>query len=207
MQIAAKATLIVILFPFLLSACKSIASPDYSVLSKRDGYEIREYAPYLVAEVEMKGSYKESLKQGFRVLFDYIRGNNERRESIEMTAPVLQETASTSESIEMTAPVLQEGRGNGYVISFVMPMKYSLETLPRPKDPRVVLREVKRTKVAALRFTWYATEEGTRKKTEALAALLARDGNQAISPYRTAQYNPPWAIPFLRRNEILVDIR
>jgi hypothetical protein len=207
MQIAAKATLIVMLFPFLLGACKSIASPNYSILSKRDGYEIREYESYLVAEVEMKGSYKETLNQGFRVLFDYIRGNNERRESIEMTAPVLQETASPSETIEMTAPVLQEGRGNGYVISFVMPMKYSLETLPRPKDPRVVLREVKRKKVAALRFTWYATEEGTRKKTEALAALLARDGNQAISPYRTAQYNPPWAIPFLRRNEILVDIR
>lgn len=207
MQIAAKATLIVMFFPFFLSACTSVASPKYSVLSKRNGYEIREYEQYLVAEVEMKGLYKESLNQGFRVLFDYIRGNNERRESMEMTAPVIRGTVSKSETIEMTAPVLQEGRENGYVISFVMPKKFSLETLPRPKDPRVVLREEKRRKVAALRFTWYATEEGTRKKTEALATLLARDGIQTISPFRTAQYNPPWAIPFLRRNEILVDIR
>jgi len=207
MQIASKATVLVILFPLFLGACKSIASPKYSILSKRDGYEIREYEPYLVAEVEMRGSYKESLDRGFRVLFDYIRGNNERRESIEMTAPVLQEAGGESEKIEMTAPVLQEGSGNGYVISFVMPEKYSLETLPRPKDPRVVLREAKRKKVAALRFTWYATEEGTWKKMEALTARLARDGYQAISPFRTAQYNPPWAIPFLRRNEILVDIR
>lgn len=207
MQIAAKATLLMILFPFFLGACASIASPKYSILSKREGYEIREYAPYIVAEVEMRGSYKESLNEGFRVLFDYIRGNNERRESIEMTAPVLQEAGGESEKIEMTAPVLQEERGKGYVISFVMPKNHSLGTLPRPKDPRVMLREVKRKKVAALCFTWYASEEKTRKKTEALAALLRRDGDQAVSPYRTAQYNPPWAIPFLRRNEILVDIR
>jgi hypothetical protein len=207
MHIKAKATFLLMLFPFFLVACTSIASPKYSILSKRDGYEIREYDAYLVAEVKMRGSYKESLNQGFRILFDYIRGNNEGRESIEMTAPVLQERKARPEGIEMTAPVLQEESGSGYVISFVMPEKYSLETLPRPKDPRVMLREVKRKKVAALRFTWYATEEGTRKKKEALAALLARDGDQAVSPYRTAQYNPPWAIPFLRRNEILVDIR
>jgi len=207
MQIGAKATLLMMLFPFFLGACTSIASPKYSILSKREGYEIREYEPYLVAEVAMQGTLKESLNKGFRILFDYIRGNNERRETIEMTAPVLQETKAKSEEIKMTAPVLQEERGNGYVISFVMPKDYSLETLPRPKDPRVLLREVKGRKVAALRFTWYASEKVTRKKTEALAELLRNDGDQAASPYRTAQYNPPWAIPFLRRNEILVDIR
>lgn len=192
--------------PFLLGGCASVASPKYTVLDRRDGYEIRQYGGHLLAETEIRGPYKESLNQGFRILFDFISGNNEGKIPIEMTAPVLQEAKPGPQKIDMTAPVLTESRDDRHLIAFIMPEKYTAQTLPRPKDARVTIREIPPRKAAVLTYSWYATDERVRKETDRLRSLLERDGARPTSSFRSAQYNPPWTLPFLRRNEIMVDL-
>lgn len=198
----------VVMIPFFVVACATTApEPGYIVLSEREEYQVREYAPYLLAEVNVSGEYRDALYGGFRILFDYIDGNNSSREKVEMTAPVIQEEGSKPEMIPMTAPVLLEEEGETYLISFVMPLKYTMETIPVPKDKRVKVRQVEKKKVAVLSFSWYATEKRVQEKKDRLMELLSRDGYQAASPYRAAYYNPPWTLPFLRRNEILIDLK
>lgn len=154
----------------------SIEEPSYTVIEKRDGYEIRKYAPYIKAETTVTGTYDEATSQGFRIIADYIFGNNTAKESISMTTPVLESPkASASEKIAMTTPVLETATGNAdRTIAFVLPSKYSLSTLPRPNNDAVRLIEIPERTVAALRFTWYPTETRvTAKKTAARKLLEA----------------------------------
>jgi uncharacterized protein YceK len=192
--------------PLLLGGCATVASPEYKVLEQREGYEVRQYNTHLLAETEVRGPYRQSLNQGFRILFDFISGNNEGKAPIEMTAPVLQETKPEPEKIGMTAPVLTESQEDKNVIAFIMPTKYTMKTLPRPKDLRVKIRETPPRKVAVLTYSGYATEERVRKEVDRMRSLLARDGIRPASTFHSAQYNPPWTLPFLRRNEIMVDL-
>lgn len=186
---------------------RGIEQPKYSVLKKSREYEIREYDPFLTAEVVVEGRQKESLSRGFKILFDYISGRNIKQESITMTAPVMQETAVQSERIAMTAPVLQlQGEGS-YRVSFMMPSRYSADTIPRPEDPAVKIVQAERKKVAVLQFAGYATEETINKKQERLNTLLQEDGHRILSSFQLAVYNPPWTPPFMRRNEIIVEIQ
>ena len=186
----------------------SIEEPAYTVIEKKDGYEIREYAPYIVAEANVTGNYNEATSEGFRIIADYIFGNNLKKESISMTTPVLEEPNTTgSEKIAMTTPVLETASETATrTISFVLPSKYTLETLPLPNNQAVNLREVPARKVAALRFTWYPTEARTEKKKELLASYLVRDNQKITGEIQTARYNPPLSMPLTLRNEILVPI-
>ncbi|MFT5849736.1 MAG: hypothetical protein ACI9H6_000551 [Patiriisocius sp.] len=183
---------------------KNLEEPDYSVIEKKNGYEIRQYAPYIIAETEVSGNYSETLNQGFGVIADYIFGNNTSKTSIAMTAPVLQ---NESEKIAMTVPVintLQDEQTR--TVSFVLPSKYTLETLPEPNNDKVTLTEVPARTVAALRFTWYASEERVSKKQELLLQKLSDDNYTVNGSIQVAQYNPPLSMPAIRRNEIIVPI-
>ena len=122
-----------------------------------------------------------------------------------MTAPVMQEPRA-GEKISMTAPVLQEEDGAGWRMSFVMPAKYTMDTIPKPIDPMVVLREVQGRKVAAIRYKGLLSEENIKEKTKELEGWLEKNGYRALSKFRSAGYDPPWTIPFLRRNEVQADI-
>ena len=186
----------------------SIEEPTYTIIEKKDGYEIREYTPYIVAEANVTGNYNEATRAGFQIIADYIFGNNLKKESISMTTPVLEEPNTTgSEKIAMTTPVLETASETATrTISFVLPSKYTLETLPLPNNQAVNLREVPARKVAALRFTWYPTEARTEKKKELLASYLVRDNQKITGEIQTARYNPPLSIPLTLRNEILVPI-
>jgi len=186
---------------------RGIEYPKYVVLKKEQGYEIREYDSYLVAEVPVEGTQKESLSKGFKILFDYISGNNTKQESIKMTAPVTQEQAAKSQRIAMTAPVMQEQREDAYVISFMMPAEYTLDTLPRPRDLAVKIIKRQKNKVAVLRFSGYATEERIQKKKARLKELLQEDGYGIYSSFHLALYDPPWTPPFMRRNEVMFAIQ
>ncbi len=183
---------------------RGIESPGYTVVREAEGYEVRRYDPYLVAEVEVAGGYKEALNQGFRILFQYISGENTGAEKISMTAPVLQEREG--KKIAMTAPVLQEEEEGAYRIAFVVPSRYTPGSVPRPTDPRVRIREVAGEETAVLRFSGYATEERAAAKRAQLARLLERDGLRPTTELRLAQYNPPWTPPFMRRNEIIAGV-
>ncbi|MBX7255336.1 MAG: heme-binding protein [Candidatus Hydrogenedentes bacterium] len=188
-----------------------IETPKYKVAEKRDGYEIRVYEPLIVAEVTVEGPQDEALNRGFRKIADYIFGNNTKRsqqgsEKIAMTAPVL-EQAAPSEKIAMTAPVLEQGQAGKHIVSFVMPSSYTMDTLPKPNNSEINIREVPERKCAVLRFSGYAPEKKSRAKKEQLLEYAKRDGLEVVGEPILAQYNPPWTPPFMRRNEVLVEIR
>lgn len=184
---------------------KGIEEPAHTVVEKKRGYEIREYAPYIRAEVTLEGAYRDTLYGGFRQVADYIFGNNTKSEKVAMTAPVIQEK---SEKIAMTAPVIQEaGEGkNTYTVAFVMPREYTLETLPKPNNPNVAFREVPARRFAVLKFGGYATERRVERKKAQLIKSLDRDGVKAAGTALVAQYDPPWTPFYMRRNEIQVPL-
>lgn len=183
---------------------RNLEEPTYTVLEKRDGYEIRQYEPYIIAKTKVTGDYSSGLNQGFGLIADYIFGNNTSKTSIAMTAPVLE---NKSESIAMTVPVLNTPEeGVTRTISFVLPSKYTLDTLPEPNNKKVELAEVPARTVAAIRFNWYATETRVTKKQTLLEEMIAKDGLTTNGPAQVAQYNPPLSIPITRRNEILIPI-
>lgn len=195
----------------------SVASPQYSVLERRQGYEIREYKPYITAQIEVGGTYDEALNQGFRILADYIFGNNTKQTDIAMTAPVTEsenkseKMAMTApvlvhEELAMTAPVIESSNNQTRTISFVMPFTYTLETLPEPnnKDIKIVQQEAR--KVAVLRFSWFRNYDRIAKKKQKLFELLQRDGIVSKSSPEYAGYNAPFTAPWLNRNEVMIEI-
>jgi hypothetical protein len=185
-------------------AIRNIEEPAYTVLEKRNGYEIREYAPYIAAETEVTGDYSEVLRKGFGVIADYIFGNNTSNMSIAMTVPVLE---NPSEKIAMTVPVINTTEtSQDRTVSFVLPSKYTLETLPTPNNPKVRIIEVPARTVAVLEFTWYATEKRVIQKQLLLEELLSVNGLTQQGVVQVAQYNPPLSMPLMRRNEIIIPI-
>jgi hypothetical protein len=139
------------------------------------------------------------------MLFDYIGGANQGSRSIAMTAPVMQER-STGEKIPMSKPVLQQQAQEVNRVAFVLPAGFTSENAPAPENPHILLREIPSRKLAVLRFSSYATEARVAAKGEKLIALLARDGLRPTGGLLAAYYNPPWTPPFMRRNEIMVEV-
>jgi hypothetical protein len=187
---------------------QSLEEPSYVVTEKRDGYEVRMYDPYIVAETVVNSSeYNRDLNQGFRAVAGYIFGDNTSAEKISMTTPVLEQPGDRSEKIAMTVPVLEDQSDNATrTVAFVLPSKYTLDTLPTPNNSNVSLRAVDGRKVAALRFTWYGTPDRVASKKAQLLEQLQRDGLTAISEPQAAFYNPPLSMPLVLRNEILIEV-
>jgi effector-binding domain-containing protein len=188
---------------------RNIETPKYEVISAKNGYEIRQYQSQIVAEAKVSGTYKESVNQGFRKIAGFIFGNNTASGSIAMTAPVLHEKQPLSEKISMTAPVLHGGAAEtgNYTVAFVMPSSYTLDTLPKPNNPEVTVHAVPSKKYAALRFRGYAPESKVDQKTKRLLDLLNQDNLNTVGVLSVAEYIRPWTPPFMRRNEILVEVQ
>lgn len=197
------------------SSTKDIETPKYTLIEKKKGYELREYAAYIRAEVTLEGEYRDTLYGGFRKVADYIFGNNTGSADIAMTAPVLQDqpAAPKSEKIAMTAPVLQDQPATSgkegaskYTVAFVMPSQYTLETLPKPNNAEVQLRQVPAQRYAVMKFSWYATEARAQRKIKALLERMQADGLSPAGPAMVAQYDPPWTPPYMRKNEIHIPV-
>lgn len=179
---------------------------EYSVLESKKEYEVRLYTPHIVAQTTVKGSYNDSLNEGFRIVAGYIFGGNTKKESIAMTAPVLKKKEG-SEKIAMTAPVLATVEGETRTIAFGMPRSYTLDTLPTPTDPRVQIVSVPEKKMAAIRFSWLRTTKRVESKKQTLINALKRDGVTIVGEPQYAGYNGPGTPPWMTRNEVLVEIR
>ncbi len=178
--------------------------PGYTASHAEGSLEIRSYAPKIVAQVEVEGERQEAIRQGFRMIADYIFGNNVPNTKIAMTAPVTQQAG---EKISMTTPVMQQGEAGKWVVQFVMPPTYSLDTLPKPNNPAVQLKEVAGIDMAAIRFSGRPSSDALiAEKTEALMAYVAAQGFVTKGAPVLAFYDPPWTLPFLRRNEVLVAV-
>lgn len=183
--------------------------PAYQATQVQDNIELRHYQPVIAAEVEVTGAREESISAGFRLIADYIFGNNAPNQKIAMTAPVVQQAApAKGESIAMTTPVIQQGAGgNRWKVQFIMPSEYTLATLPKPNNAAVKLREVKGRTMAVIRFSGTISDEKIASKTAELKAYIAANKLQARGEPVLAFYDPPWTLWFLRRNEVMLEIK
>lgn len=188
--------------------------PDYQVTQEIEGepIEIRVYKPMILATTIVETTdYKEGSRVGFRRLADYIFGENRSNEKIGMTAPVYQtsgEDDADGEKIGMTAPVYQEeGKDGVWKMAFVMPERYTLETLPKPLDPAIKLTTQPAKTFAVLRFRGRYNERNIERHRRQLESWLDASGEwEATSKTRAAGYDPPFTLPMFRRNEILVEV-
>lgn len=181
----------------------NVETPDYVVSSKSGAIEIREYGPIIVAEATVEGARDKAIGQGFGIIADYIFGNNLSSAKVAMTAPVIQQS---SEKIAMTAPVTQQANGNSWQVRFVMPSQYTMETLPKPVNSQVNLIEVPAMRVAAIRFSGSAGQRALDEQEALLRAFMSGRGLVATQPPQYAFYDAPWTLPFMRRNEIMIEV-
>ncbi len=190
-----------------LTGCSTVATeePPFEVSLREGAFEVRDYPAMIAAEVTVGGERGSAVNAGFRLLAGYIFGGNTRRQSIAMTAPVVQAQAEP-ETIAMTAPVIQSGGPSAWVIRFIMPRAYSLATLPAPNDARVRLTPVPASRMAVVRFSGLGREEDIKERTGELEAFVAANRLRAAGPPSLARYNPPWTPWFMRRNEVMIPL-
>ncbi len=182
----------------------AIEEAAYNVLRKENNFEIRDYAPHILAETIVEGDLEEAGNKAFRRLFRYISGDNRSRDKVAMTAPVSQEPIG--ENIQMTAPVGQRRIQEKWAVSFMMPASYTLETLPEPEDSEVTLRQVPARRVAAVRYSGFWSEKNYLRYKSALESWIHEKGLTVVGDPLWARYNPPFTPWFLRRNEILIPV-
>ena len=180
-----------------------VETPSYEIVKSRDAIEIRQYEPMIVAEVQVNGKREDAIGNGFRLLSDYIFGNNIANQDIAMTAPVQQQEST---KIAMTAPVHQQSTGDDWQVSFVMPSEYTMDTLPKPVNERVALKEIPAKTFAAITFSGTNSDENVQKHENILLEYIEANDLSVISTPKYAFYNPPWTLPLMRRNEVMIEI-
>ncbi|MEW8222425.1 MAG: heme-binding protein [Candidatus Thiodiazotropha taylori] len=182
----------------------AIEEAQYDVIHKESDFEIRDYASHVLAETFVTGAMEDAGKVAFGRLFDYISGNNQSRQEVTMTAPISQQPAG--EKIEMTAPVGQQPDSEGWVVSFMMPSKYTMETLPVPIDSKVTLRKVSPRRMAAIRYSGFWSESSYLEHKAELLQWIEEAGLTITGEPVWARYNAPFTPWFMRRNEILIPV-
>ena len=208
-----RRVVIFILLAILNSGCsvfgiRNYETLKYEVILKEGNKEIRYYQSYNVAKTTVKGEFKEAQSTAFRILAGYIFGDNQKKQKIAMTAPVVQKPILESEKIQMTTPVIQIPNKEGWVMTFMMPSAYNLEDLPTPNDKRVSLETVSSKYIAAVRYTLFGSPIRNEKKAKELQEWVsALKHFESISSPMYAGYDPPWTLPFFRRNEMMIELK
>lgn len=178
-------------------------TPNYTLLKKDNAFELRQYPGYIKAEVEVgDSSYRQAIFKGFSILANYIFGDNQKVEKMAMTSPV---QVSQSEKIAMTSPVTISGDG-AYKVAFIMPAKYTLETLPLPKDKQIHFIPEPEHLIAALRFTGFYSKSKMNKAMRKLEQWIVREDLVKAGEFLTAGYNPLWVPAFLARSEVMARV-
>lgn len=180
-----------------------VEQPKYNVLAEHGAIEIRQYAPQLVAEVRIEGAREDAVGQGFRLLADFIFGNNLSAKDIAMTAPVRQQSG---QKIAMTAPVKQQADGGLWRVQFVMPSQYNARTLPKPNNEAISIIEQTPKQFAVIRFSGRNSDNNIAQHEDQLKQYITDEKLTSKAPPVYAFYNPPWTLPTLRRNEVMVEI-
>ena len=196
-----KALLLVVLSQ---GAVMAVEEPPFKVESRNAHYEVRSYAPTVVAETLIEAGFEDAGNRGFRILADYIFGNNQSRTRVSKDALATQQ--APAEKIAMTAPVSQVSSAKGFLVQFTMPVSFTLETLPKPNDARVHLRQIPARRVAVIKYTGSWSEDRYQKNWKALLSALKQDGVNVIGEPVFARFNSPFQLWFLRRNEIWVEV-
>jgi SOUL heme-binding protein len=206
---ADKRTLVILiafgLVALLFFEKRAIATeePKYKITLQQSAIEIRDYPALLAAEVMQLGTREEAMREGFRILAEYITGANISSSHFTMPA----QNNMTGVQIAMTAPVLQMGEPNAWTIRFIMPSGYSLTTVPVPQNPQVHLLNVNPTRMAVIRFSGLGHEADIVQYTQELRDFIQAQHLTAVATPILARYNPPWTLWFLRRNEIMMEVQ
>lgn len=184
--VRAVAPALALLAPLLATTVNAIEEPAYTVERawESEQIEIRRYAPRVMAVTTMQGNDDD----GFRVLAGYIFGGNATEQKIAMTAPVQQSMAGEAE------------------MAFMMPAEYALEDLPTPDDERVGFEEAPAYTAAVIQFSGWASADKADEHWQRLRQFLIAEEIDIEGKPTLNQYNPPWTLPFLRRNEIIVPV-
>jgi hypothetical protein len=181
----------------------NVETPKYKVNYSSDNIEHRTYEPMIIAAVEVNGERKEAIGNGFRLIADYIFGNNAIAQNMEMKAPVEQQQ---TKKIAMTAPVQQQQSGALWTISFVMPSKYTLSTIPKPNREEIKLTLIASKEFIVIRFSGTNSDEQITKYQTELLSYIRKNKIKIVGEPKYAFYNPPWTLPFMRRNEIMFEV-
>ena len=190
----------------------AIEEPSYTVLSQVDDFELRRYDEKLVAQTWVSGDQDTASRQGFKILADYIFGNNTapsgESSKISMTAPVTMQSDNQNEQesqkIAMTAPVSMQQDDGKWRVQFTMPSQYTMQTLPKPNNPDIKILQVPAQTYGVIKFSGLAGSKKVAKKTETLKSWMQTQKLMIIGTPELARYNPPWTLPFMRRNEVMI---
>jgi DNA gyrase inhibitor GyrI len=182
----------------------AVEEPAFRRTLQDGAFEIREYPELLVAEVAVNGGQKAAVSSGFRLLAGYIFGANRQRRKISMTAPVTQ--IPTGETVELSSPAVQIEQARRWLVRFTMPAGSSLATLPPPNDPAVHLTASPAERVAVVRFSGLAEPADVARRTQDLNLWMQKHSLHPSGSARLAQYDPPWTLWFMRRNEVMIPI-
>lgn len=203
-------TLLLLIVTVFIQGCsvfgiRTVEILNYEVLEKDGTFDIRQYEDYWVVRTEIDGDYRRSTDEGFRLLFSYISGKNKQQEKIAMTGPVMQQ--EKGEKIAMTGPVIQQKSGGSWIMEFVLPSKYNKIQPPEPLDPEVSIVKVQGYRAAAISYSGNLREEKYNTKIKELLDTVTLKKLQPIGEPFSAGYDPPWTIPFLKRNEVLIIVK
>ena len=182
----------------------NVETPSYKVIQSKGKIEIREFDPMVIAEVQVVGRRKDAISSGFKLLADYIFGNNISQENIDTTATIQQ---PASEKIAMTAPVQQQLANDSWLVSFVMPSEYNLEDLPKPKNIEVKLKNVPVKRFVTIQFSGTSSDENLAKHKKLLVEFIKNNSISVTGTSKYAFYNPPWTLPLMRRNEVMFEVQ
>lgn len=182
--------------------------PNFTILNQTEDFELRRYEPQIVAQTWVTGDQKEAGNKGFKILADYIFGNNTApsgdSSKISMTSPVkMQPQTGESKKIAMTAPVAMQEQDGKWRVRFVMPSQYTMQTLPKPNNSEVSIIEVPAKTYGVIKFSGLTGEEKVAEKTTQLENWM--QNLEIVGTPEMARYNPPWTLPFMRRNEIMIE--
>jgi hypothetical protein len=174
-------------------ALLSLPEPDFETIEDAQGYELRRYAPFNVAQTQVEGAFDKATKPAFERLVGYVQGGNGGGRNLPMMAPVTQQAVGDGDTVE-------------WLFQFVMPKEYPRSYLPPPVDERVSVQTVPGRLVAARRYRGSWNETRYRRHEAELLEAVSDAGLTVIGAPIFARYNAPFVPGFLRRNEVLIEV-
>jgi effector-binding domain-containing protein len=177
--------------------------PPFTMITTQKNISIRQYPPLAVAQIEVEGNRETAVDTGFRLLADYIFGQNVEGKKMEMIAPVIEQGIPSHPSVYAQEHKLD---ANKWLIQFFMPINQPIESLPKPINEAIKLTTLPAKKLIVIRFSGRGDQSSLLHQLNELDQFIAENDVKVKGEPMLAFYNPPWTIPFFKRNEIMYEM-